>query len=99
MHVVHEADGTTVGMGRVLGDGGWYFHLVDMAVFPEHQCRGLGDAILTALLERIRRDSPPGAFVNLIADPPGRKLYARHGFIPTAPDSISMAMPLDDERP
>jgi hypothetical protein len=37
--------------------------------------------------------------VNLIADPPGRKLYARHGFIPTAPDSISMAMPLDNERP
>ena len=99
VHVVHEADGTTVGMGRVLGDGGWYFHVVDMAVLPEHQGRGLGDAILSALLERIRREAPPGAFVNLIADPPGRKLYARHGFAPTAPHSISMAMPIDNERP
>lgn len=95
VHVRHEADGTTVGMGRVLGDGGWYFHVVDMAVLPEHQRRGLGDAILTALLERIRREAPAGAFVNLIADPPGRELYARHGFTPTAPDAISMARTLD----
>ena len=95
VHVVHETDGTTVGMGRVLGDGGWYFHVVDMAVLPEHQRRGLGDAILTALLDRIRRAAPEGAFVNLIADPPGRKLYARHGFTPTAPDAISMARTFD----
>lgn len=99
VHVVHEADRTTVGMGRVLGDGGWYFHVVDVAVLPEHQRRGIGDAILTALLERIRREAPTGAFVNLIADPPGRKLYARHGFEPTAPDVISMAMTLHHERP
>src|SRR5512144_645473 len=57
-HVVHEASGETVGMGRVLGDGGWYFHIVDMAVLPAHQRRGLGDAILSSLLERIRADAP-----------------------------------------
>jgi GNAT superfamily N-acetyltransferase len=59
-HVVHEAGGETVGMGRVLGDGGWYFHIVDMAVLPDHQRRGLGDAILTWLLDRIRTQAPPG---------------------------------------
>jgi ribosomal protein S18 acetylase RimI-like enzyme len=95
VHVIHEEDGTTVGMGRVLGDGGWYFHLVDLAVLREHQRRGLGDAILGALLERIRREAPASALVNLIADPPGRKLYARHGFVPTAPDGIGMARTLD----
>ena len=75
-------------MGRVIGDGGWYFHVVDMAVLPEHQRRGLGDAILTALLDRIRAAAPAGAFVNLLADPPGRRLYERHGFAPTAPGSV-----------
>jgi GNAT superfamily N-acetyltransferase len=95
VHVLHEADAKTVGMGRLLGDGGWYFHLVDMAVLPEHQRRGLGDVILTVLLERIRREAPAGAYVNLMADPPGRRLYARHGFTPTAPDSIGMARKLD----
>jgi GNAT superfamily N-acetyltransferase len=91
VHVVHEGEGRTVGMGRVIGDGGWYFHLVDMAVLPEHQRRGLGDLILGVLLAEIKREAPAGALVNLLADPPGRKLYAKHGFVPTAPDSVGMA--------
>jgi len=95
VHVVCEAGGPAVGMGRVIGDGGWYFHVVDMAVLPEHQRRGLGDAILTALLDRIRDGAPAGAYVNLLADPPGRKLYERHGFAATAPRSIGMARRLD----
>ncbi|OJF09911.1 GNAT family N-acetyltransferase [Couchioplanes caeruleus] len=91
-HVVHQETGTTVGMGRVLGDGGWYFHVVDMAVLPDHQRRGIGDAVLTTLLEAIRREAPPGAYVNLLADPPGRRLYERHGFRLTAPSSEGMAL-------
>jgi ribosomal protein S18 acetylase RimI-like enzyme len=93
-HIVHEAIGQAVAMGRVLGDGGWYFHVVDMAVLPEHQRRGLGDAVLTELLRHVQENAPPGASVNLLADPPGRRLYARHGFIDTAPDSIGMALQL-----
>ena len=95
VHVVCEAGGPAVGMGRVIGDGGWYFHVVDMAVLPEHQRRGLGDAILTALLDRIRAAAPDGAFVNLLADPPGRRLYGRHGFTPTAPGAVGMGRMLD----
>ena len=93
-HFVAEASGETVGMGRLLGDGGWYFHVVDMAVLPEHQRRGLGDAILGALLDRIREAAPPGADINLLADSPGRPLYARHGFAETAPGSVGMALRL-----
>ena len=93
-HVVHTASGATVAMGRVIGDGGWCFHIVDMAVLPEHQRRGLGDAVLASLLQQIRDDAPPGAFVSLLADPPGRRLYARHGFAETAPASIGMAVRL-----
>jgi ribosomal protein S18 acetylase RimI-like enzyme len=93
-HVVAES-GEIVGMGRVLGDGGWYFHVVDLAVLPEHQRRGLGDAILDALLARIKELAPPGAWVNLLADPPGRRLYERHGFAETAPGSVGMALTLD----
>lgn len=91
-HVVH--DGHAVAVGRVIGDGGWYFHVTDMAVLPEHQRRGLGDAVLTALLDEIRERAPAGAFVNLLADAPGRRLYARHGFTETAPESLGMALHL-----
>ena len=94
-HVVAEESGQVVGMGRVIGDGGWYFHVVDMAVLPDHQRRGLGDAVLGALLDRIRQVAPPGAWVNLLADPPGRALCARHRFTETAPDSIGMAMRME----
>ena len=93
-HVVHEASGQTIGMGRVLGDGGWYFHVVDMAVLPAHQRRGLGHRVLTWLLDRIRARAPAGAYVNLLADPPGRRLDARHGFAETAPHSVGMALRL-----
>ncbi len=82
-------------MGRLLGDGGWYFHVIDMAVLPQHQRRGVGAAVLTALLDRIRQQAPPGAYVNLLADPPGRRLYERHGFRETAPGSVGMAMRLE----
>lgn len=48
--------------------------------------------ILTELLHRIDQLAPPGAYVSLIADEPGRRLYERHGFVPTAPSSIGMAI-------
>lgn len=90
--VEDQLTGHAVAMGRVIGDGGWYFHVLDMAVLPEHQRQGLGDAVLTALLQRVRAHAPAGAYVNLLADPPGRRLYARHGFTDTAPHSIGMAV-------
>ena len=89
---VDAEGGGTVGMGRVIGDGGWYFHIADMAVLPEHQRRGIGDAILTALLAEIRRAAPPDPYITLMADPPGRRLYARHGFVATAPASVGMRL-------
>ena len=56
--VRHRASGDVVAMGRVIGDGGWYFMVADMATSPEHQRQGLGRAILTRLLARIDHDAP-----------------------------------------
>ena len=91
-HVVGLVTAETVAMGRVIGDGGWYFHVVDMAVLPAHQRRGLGDLVLTHLLSAVRAGAPPDPYISLMADPPGRRLYERHGFRPTAPGSIGMAL-------
>ena len=93
-HVVHGAETRSVAMGRVIGDGGWYFHVIDMAVLPQHQKRGLGGAVLSYLLDRIRDQAPRDAYVSLLADPPGRHLYARYGFAESAPDSIGMTLKL-----
>ncbi|MFT4469946.1 GNAT family N-acetyltransferase [Arthrobacter sulfonylureivorans] len=73
-------DGQPVGMGRIIGDGGWYFLIADMATLPEHQRCGIGGAVLDGLLDDIRTRAPRGAYVSLTADPPGRRLYESRGF-------------------
>lgn len=80
VHVTHDDEDRAVGMGRLIGDGAWMFQVIDMAVLPAHQRQGLGDAILSRLLQEISDRAPARAYVSLMADPPGRRLYARHGF-------------------
>jgi GNAT superfamily N-acetyltransferase len=87
-----EAGGGSVAMGRVIGDGGWYFHVLDMAVLPAHQRRGLGAAVLEFLLDEIRDRAPAEPWVTLLADEPGRPLYERFGFVETAPGSVGMVL-------
>ena len=55
--VIRKAD-RVVGMGRVIGDGGLFFQVVDIAVEPAHQGRGLGKAIVAALVENLRATAP-----------------------------------------
>lgn len=85
-HIIHEgrSEPQVVGMGRVIGDGGWYFHIVDMAVHPEHQKKGLGDFILAKLIEKIEAEAPDNPYINLLANPPGVRLYTRHWFEETS---------------
>ncbi|KFY80244.1 hypothetical protein V499_00872 [Pseudogymnoascus sp. VKM F-103] len=71
---------TAVAMARVIGDGGWYFHIIDFAVLPKHQRKGLGQALMADILNRIRKEAPPGAYVNLIANDKGQALYGKFGF-------------------
>ncbi|KAF2400669.1 acyl-CoA N-acyltransferase [Trichodelitschia bisporula] len=90
VHILHLDSNKVVGMGRIIGDGGGYFHIVDIAILPEHQRRGLGDWIMHALIDHIKEEAPEGAYVNLIADLQGKKLYARHGFVETSPKAEGM---------
>jgi predicted N-acetyltransferase YhbS len=89
--VVIKHDGKAIGMGRIIGDGGLFFQVVDIAVQPAHQGKGLGKIIMTRLLAALRRKAPSGAYVSLIADGDAKHLYAQFGFVPTAPASIGMA--------
>ncbi|ELZ10929.1 GCN5-like N-acetyltransferase [Halovivax asiaticus JCM 14624] len=86
--VVHEPTDEPVGMGRVVGDGGTVYQLCDMAVHPDHQGRGLGTAIMSAIDDWIAETAPPNAYVNLFADVDG--FYERFGFEATRPASNGM---------
>jgi len=83
-------DQRAVGMGRVIGDGGCFFVVVDIAVEPGHQGRGLGKAIMSALDIWLRANAPDSSNVSLIADGDAKHLYARFGFAEVGPVSVGM---------
>lgn len=79
-----------IGMGRVIGDGGCFLQIVDIAVRPDYQGQGLGKLIMDELINYLKRETPADAYVSLIADQPADKLYLKFGFRYTAPDSLGM---------
>lgn len=78
-----------IGMGRVIGDGGCFFQVTDIAVKPSHQGRGYGKIIMQEIrgfLDTV----PDKAYVSLIADGEASKLYAQYGFESVMPRSQGM---------
>ena len=86
--------GRTVAMGRVIGDGGCFFQVVDVAVSPRHQGKGLGSLVMAALMEALHERAPASAQVTLLADGTAHEFYERCGFRRTAPASVGMLLQL-----
>lgn len=80
----------TVGMGRVVGDGALNFEIVDIAVDPEHQGKGLGRLIMQHIMAYLDREAFEGAYITLMADVP--ELYEKFGFKFSRPASEGMYM-------
>jgi len=83
--------GSAVGMGRLIGDGGLFVQVTDIAVLPSYQGLGLGKRIMAALTDFIEKELPQTAYVSLIADVPANRLYEQFGFRETAPRSLGMS--------
>lgn len=88
--VLVTVEGEPIAMGRIVGDGGCFFQVVDICVAPEHQGCGIGKRIMGALVEELERRAPAGAYVSLMADGDARHLYRTFGFEETAPASVGM---------
>lgn len=92
LHAVCVRDGDTlIGMGRIVGDGGCNFEIVDVAVHPDYQRRGYGFRIMETLMHYLYEHAPESACVSLIADHGAPALYEKFGFEFTAPNSVAMA--------
>ena len=92
LFAVQVFDGESpVGMGRVIGDGGCFFQVVDIAVLKAHQGQGLGKMIMAEIRKYIEAHVPESAYVSLIADGKAQDLYTQFGFVHTAPASVGMA--------
>ena len=86
--VVLKVNDELVGMWRVVGDGGTVLHICDMVIKPEWQKKGGGTMIMDALMNYIKGQNVPDAYVNLIADVDG--FYDKWGFEPTEPRAKGM---------
>lgn len=87
---IYDGD-TLIGMGRVVGDGGVVFHVVDIVVKPSYQEQGLGKRVMQEIMNYLDNHTYKGSYVSLIADIPADKLYEQFGFRYTTPNSVGMA--------
>ena len=79
-----------IGMGRVIGDGGTVFQIVDIAVKDTYQGLGHGMTIMHEIMKYIESVAEEGTYVSLIADYPADQLYEKFGFKSTEPYSKGM---------
>ena len=83
-----------IGMGRVVGDGGLFLFVVDIAVAPAWQGQGWGRRIMQALMDDVHARAPARAMIGLIADGTASRLYEQFGFKMVAPAAHGMLLRL-----
>lgn len=86
--VAYHAE-SPIRIGRVIGDGGCFFEIVDITVLPEHQKKGVGELIMRALMDYIHTNAPSTAYVSLMADHGTPQFYERYGFEASLPPKKS----------
>ena len=78
--IVARIDGLAIGMARVIHDG-LQALIMDVAVLPEHQGRGIGKYMMTRVMEFIDGLSKGGGiYVNLMSAKGKEGFYGRFGF-------------------
>jgi len=92
--LARDVDGTLVGIGRVVGDGGVYLYLQDVIVLERWRNNGIGTRITEALLDHVRELGGPGTFVGLMAAAGAGPFYERFGFQPRGEDRPGMWLTL-----
>ena len=88
--VMIQAGDQTIGMGRVIGDGGCFCQVVDICVIPSKQGKGIGKVIMQKISHFIKTELPPSCYTSLIADGDAAYLYEKFGFKDTLPESKGM---------
>ena len=85
--VAFDAQGHALATGRLLPDG----HIGRMAVLKAVRGRGLGSAVLNALMQQARQKG--FAEVVLSAQTHAQAFYARHGFVPEGAEYLDANIP------
>ena len=74
--------GRLVGTGRLIGDGGCFAQVTDIAVYPDLPGQGFGSRIMDQVMTWVGANLPPECYISLIADPGAEARYEKFGFAP-----------------
>src|SRR5699024_12564646 len=78
-------DDLLIAMGRVIGDGGTAFQIIDIAVEPRYQGQGYGKQVMTNIMKYISYVTEDGTYVSLMEDYTEDQLYDHIGITLTTP--------------
>jgi len=85
--IAEDADGGPIGCGRLLPDG----HIGRMAVISDWRGRGVGAALLVALIELARARGDTRVLLN--SQTHAMPFYARFGFVPVGAEYEEAGIP------
>ncbi len=85
--LAEDGEGAPVGTGRLMPDG----RIGRMAVLASWRGRGVGAAILAALMQEARRRGFSEAYLH--AQSHARDFYARHGFVVEGAEYLEAGIP------
>ncbi|MGG3281897.1 GNAT family N-acetyltransferase [Paenibacillus solani] len=92
--LIRDENDRLIGMGRVIGDGAFYFQLADIIVSIPYRDHGIEEMLVSELLKHLGKIAPSGTEVTVITDVPGIKLYQNAGFKLLYPERYGMARSL-----
>jgi GNAT superfamily N-acetyltransferase len=89
---VHK--GETVGMARLISDGGYVAFIADVIVLPEYQGRGIGKTMMGMISGHIRSGLKEGerVFVNLMSATGKQDFYKKLGFTERPSEALGPGM-------
>lgn len=79
-----------IGMGRIVGDGAIYFYIQDLVVHPDYQKKGIGNEIMSVLMEYLNGNAPDKAFIGLFASDGKESFYQKYDFKDYSPNMTGM---------
>lgn len=97
--LMRDRAGHLIALGRVVGDGGLFAQITEIAVHPDHQGRGLGDLVLQRVLAWCRANLSEQCYLSLVSNAGLPPWYARHGFTVCPPEKPGMALSIPGADP
>ena len=84
----------TVGMARIVGDGGYVMLIVDVVVLPEYRGAGIGTEMMKNVMEFIHNSvkDGEGVMAQLMSAKGRENFYKRFGFKPRPDDTFGAGM-------